>query len=236
MDNKQQVLSTTSYGLFNRVVGNREVDAGKIKRLETSILEHNLLHLFPIIVDKNYSVYDGQHRLKVAEKNNLEIYYIIDEELVPSDIIRTNSNKWNWSINDYLEHWIELGKEDYVILKNFTQNYNLSPSLSMVLLGTLHHSIVLFKQGRFVVKNVNEAIYLAEIINRLKPYCEKGVWKDREFVFALVTCSKKIKLEKLVDQASKYTHKLQRRSNLRDYLLQFQDVYNFRNHIRVKLY
>lgn len=87
------VQSTNDYTMFQKCKSNRELDPGNIKRIKSSILAKNLLHLRPILVSKNFEIIDGQHRLEAARLLKVPIFYQIHEESDFEDVILLNANQ-----------------------------------------------------------------------------------------------------------------------------------------------
>ena len=72
--NDLQIHSTGDLSVFKILDGNRNINLGNVDRLVKSIEENGFLQM-PIIVNENYEVIDGQHRLMAAKKINSIIYY-----------------------------------------------------------------------------------------------------------------------------------------------------------------
>ena len=63
-----QIHSTYDLSIFKILDGNRNINLGHVERLVKSIEENGFLKM-PIIVNDNFDVIDGQHRLMAAKKN-----------------------------------------------------------------------------------------------------------------------------------------------------------------------
>ena len=71
--NDLQIHSTNDLSVFKILEGNRNINLANVERLVKSIEENGFLQM-PIIVNENYEVIDGQHRLMAAKKLNSIIY------------------------------------------------------------------------------------------------------------------------------------------------------------------
>ena len=60
-----QIHSTCDLGIFKILEGNRNINLGHVERLVKSIQENGFLKM-PIIVNDDFEVIDGQHRLMAA--------------------------------------------------------------------------------------------------------------------------------------------------------------------------
>lgn len=233
------VFKTKDYSKFKLLEGNRDLNQTHLKNLEASILKNNMLDQNPMKVNEIYEVIDGQHRLKVAEKNDLYIYYIITRGAKLPEVQLLNTTK-SWTVMDFLESNIKLGNNDYSILKEFMREYDLPLSASMSLLtgstARPRDLITHFKDGKFQIVSLNRAVAIAKIIGQIKPYCVGDVWKNRDFINALLFTLKKVPVKKFLEKLPKSKNKFMRRVNYRDYLIQFDDFINFRAVNKIKIY
>lgn len=133
------IRRTNNYEMFNTLAFNRDISERHVKNLAESINRHNWLELFPIIVDGDYNVLDGQHRLKAAEMLDEPIYYVTfntqDQEAAIDFIQLINSNNVNWSYEDYANCYITLGRQDYEVAKKMKDRFGVSWTSLLVLLG-----------------------------------------------------------------------------------------------------
>lgn len=108
------IQKTKDYSKFKFLNGNRELNNHKLNSLIFAIQTRDKLYINPMIVDKNFRVLDGQHRLRAAEKLNKEIYYIVDEFAEDSDMITLNKERSNWKPIDYIKFYANSGNENYI--------------------------------------------------------------------------------------------------------------------------
>jgi len=81
MTNKNvSVKFTQNLGMFKLHNVNREVDSPRVKRI-TESMKKDGLKLVPIIVNSNFVVVDGQHRVTAAKEAGKGIYYIVDNTI-----------------------------------------------------------------------------------------------------------------------------------------------------------
>lgn len=109
--------------MFKRIDANRDINKLNLKKITDSIQFKNLLHLFPLIVNKNMEIIDGQHRLKAADALGLPIYYIQDDTITKADIASMNNNRKGWSSHDYINFWARSGNHHYVKLAELLKAY-----------------------------------------------------------------------------------------------------------------
>lgn len=127
-----KIQATTNYSIFRQFPGNRAIKEIHVKRLVASIQNDNDLASHPIIVDTQYRVVDGQHRLEAAKRLKVPIFYIINEKATADQIIKNNDCKLSWTLPDKFNYWIQYGNDDYVQLKRIAND--LGMTLDVILL------------------------------------------------------------------------------------------------------
>lgn len=241
------VQRTTNYDLFKFASGNRGINESRVKKLTEVILAHNQLEIHPLRVNKYYEILDGQHRLEVARRNNLDVYFFIDPDGTIDDAISDNTYRWNWGMQDFLNRYVEKKYEDYIILKQFCDRYGISISNAIYLLTnkTIGHEHVTdglksvierFKRGEFRVTTLKQAVELADKINDIKEYVEPSVIRDRNFISALRIAYKTVNHRTLVSKLKQQKTKFPRKLNIKDYLRGIEDIYNYKAHSETRLY
>ncbi len=123
LDVASKVFKTKNLNQFKKLIGNRNLSQGQILRLEKSILENNLLAINPILVNKDMSVIDGQTRLEVARRNNLEITYIIADNIGINEAMQLNKVVATWKPLDHLNTKVMNKDPEYVKFNNFMNKY-----------------------------------------------------------------------------------------------------------------
>ena len=101
------INKTKNYEMFKFREDNRlKIDQSHVNKLINSIQSRNLLDMRPIIVNSDYEILDGQHRLLAAKNLGVEIYYEIEEKLEHKDIILMNVAK-SWAVCDYMNYFVK---------------------------------------------------------------------------------------------------------------------------------
>lgn len=122
------IYSTTDYSWFKKVEANREVnlDSGKRKELEESILKNGMI--FPVLVNEDGYVYDGQHRLSICKKNNLPVSYFVMPNLTLELMRELNATPNVWSFKDYVDSYKETNPI-YANISNLANKYKVNETL-----------------------------------------------------------------------------------------------------------
>jgi len=228
------IKETTNYDMFNTVKGNRAIMLAHVKSLMEAVSQINLLPYNPIIVNAQFEVIDGQHRLEAAKRLGVSIYYVITEEPVGATEVHVlNTRNRAWTPNDFLETYIAHGKQDYVILRDFMEDYGFTLSLSVMLLSGRNRPYVQrgennpFNKGLFKVTSLKNAQEFAHNLDELAPYLAAKVSRDREFIFALKAAYAVVTQEELLDQFRLSEHRIARSSYLREYMKELELVINY---------
>ena len=147
-----EICKTKDYSIFKRMSGNRPIDRFHLKRLKNSIQSDNQLFLHPIIVNKDFYLIDGQHRLEVARQLDLEVYYIQSSHISDMHLIQCNVNQKSWEIENYIDYFSKKeNSPDYLKLKEVLIATGLRPKAMLTLvLGSVNVKILNFlKTGKF---------------------------------------------------------------------------------------
>lgn len=201
---------TDNYNQFKTLPHNREINKRQVTNIENSIRTLDLTMFSPIMVKNNYII-DGQHRFNACKNLGLPIYYIELDTLKEQDVVTAiallNNNSKNWSAEDFLHLYCQLGVESYMKVKDFMIETKVS-SLSVAiyfLSGFNQYKSAInkkFKDGKFEIKNddLDRAYEIGSWYRTLKMNVETFYpnKKDHKFIssnnflFALAELSRKL--------------------------------------------
>lgn len=191
----------------------------------------------PIIVNEKMEIIDGQHRVKAAEFLGFPVYYNIIESYGLKQVQYLNANSKNWTIEDYINSYCDTGSESYKIYKEFKEYYKLPNKVCLTLLsgGDAGSSIKKLYDGNLVIHDVKRAARIAENILSLKGVVD--VWDKVSFMLAIHTLDKKgvFKFSEFVGKLSKCHNKLRACTNVSDYIIQIEEIYNYKRREKVNL-
>ena len=192
-----RIHKTTDYDKFTLLFGNRNVEPANVKGMVRSMNKVDLP--IPIIVkrDKNGNlvVIDGQHRLAAAKELGKPIFYIIiDNDIGLSEVRTVNQAQRGWKLYQYLTSFIaeeimaKNTRGPYHTFKWFREKYDLPYQVCFDLLSKkpmyTRSTTRAFKDGKFSIKNLSQAIREADFIVSLKEYT--AVYSSRSFITALL--------------------------------------------------
>ena len=229
------IYKTNDYEKFSFIDGNRNVRPNHVEKLCNSFREVQLE--VPLVVDKDYRIYDGQNRFMALKSLEFPIYYQIIDKMTLRMLQLLNSNASNWTTAQYCHSYCELGFPEYYKYRAFKKKYQFGVRVCLGLLsGVLNTKQEQeFADGRFVCKDYKNAIKKAEMLTELKPYVR--FYKTREFVGAMNILFK----NKIYDH-SKFVRKLKRRPSTlteqakrKDYLKIIEEIYNWNELVKNKV-
>lgn len=161
----EQVQHTKEYANFKYLIGNRPLNRSHLKKLKQSIEKSNHLNLHPIIVNNNFEVIDGQHRLQCAKDLGVDIFFIKSDKVADEHLIECNVNQKSFECENYIEFYaIKDKKPEYIQLRDMLKSSGLKPkALLTLLLGVVSSSLLDFlKTGKFKFPTVEEPL---EVLN-----------------------------------------------------------------------
>lgn len=222
---------TNNLSQFKTMYGNREVQEDHVKKLLASFSENpHLWSLSPILVNTRSEVIDGQHRLEVAKRLGVGVYFIQVSVGGLQDVQIINSRSKRWSELDYAKSYADMGDENYKTYYEMRKKYGLSHSIIVQLLsrsgrGTMKNRN--FKDGGFVVSDKNFAISFCENIMQLSEIY-KGA-KTRSFCNAFLSCleNEDFSREKFMKKLLRYPNRIEHVASEPEHLRQIETIYNF---------
>jgi len=187
----QVIYKTHDPLMFKKIIGNRPISEGNFRNLRAKVNQMNLLHLFPVVVNKDLAVIDGQHRLRVAAELGLPIYFTIEADADIETTREVNTVGCNWTTVDFLNNFIEQGVKTYI---NFNAWYLINKDLlSMPQALSIYsykatHCNARFKGGDIIKgdeKKVAKVIEFLRSVEEIRPDAAKTTIFQR-FVIMII--------------------------------------------------
>lgn len=189
-DSDSIIKKTKDYRKFDLIAGNRTIIPGHVAKLTSSILQKNMLPQNPIIVNERFEVIDGQHRLEVAKNNELDVFYIVVPGARVEEVIALNSNNRVWNSMDYINSYASQGNKNFLWLKQFIENYNISTTQALTFLfgseGTGPRTAV--RTGRLTLTDEQKEVgeKRADALWEIRPFIVRSGFIPRAFLLELV--------------------------------------------------
>lgn len=229
-----KIYATTDYSIFKDIKGNRPVNQSKAKDIMDSIREINLLEQNPIIVNEKMEVVDGQHRLYAASELQIPIFYTIKEGANLRTVQLINKNLSSWTKYNFLNSFIENGYQEYIVLRDFLVHHKIGISIAISLMtGSLKRpdmdkSMQDFISGEFKITHLKRGEEFIAQTEKLSRYLEGDYWKSLNFLRALEIVYQEVDPDLFRERVANSNIRLRRRPSVREYLRDFEEVYNYR--------
>lgn len=238
--NDIQVHTTKDYSLFKTLNGNRDVNHLHLSRLKESMKKNHLTTI--IMVNEKFEIIDGQHRFLISQELKLPINYIVSKNYGLAEVQVFNANMKNWQTTDYVNGYCDLGYKDYIIYRDFVNEYGFQNQIALLLLSNEYSSASAkenpasrFKEGKFKVKNLDNAKKMAEKIMMIEPYY-KGYLR-RSFIIALVSMFKNENFEftEFIAKLKQQPTTMQDCTSTTQYKVLIEEIYNYRRREKINL-
>lgn len=169
-----KVYRTHDLTIFKSIDGNRVPNLQHIRRLSASV-EENGMKCNPIIVNENYQVIDGQHRLEAARNVGTFVYYIMIIGYTLSEVHTLNLNQKNWTKKDFMDGYADMNIESYVKLRKFVEkNDDFSFESCVNLCSQLGSAISNASIAQKFRKDSDSTMNIRQVF-------EEGTWIGKDF-------------------------------------------------------
>lgn len=249
------VQKTDEYDIFNTLHSNRAIDPVNVKRLEES-MEANGVLINPILVNARWEVIDGQHRLQACKNLNKHIYYLIVGDYGIGEVQALNLNQKNWGQADYAKSFASMGYEHYQNLLDFQAKYDefsLGSCIKLLQNSTSSKTIQrkrlegdrnisgesrqkqVFEEGTWEIDDYDLAVEWATYLRRLEKYYDG--YNRAGFVATMIGLFRKEQFDKdeFLRKLNYQSNSLGDCSNVGDYLMLIEDIYNYKKRDKVSL-
>lgn len=115
-----EILETRDYEMFKTLLGNRD------KKSESKIIDsiQRVGYIMsPLIVNEKMEIIDGQNRLAALKSLGMPVHYIIQPGLGIEECRQLNIGQTNWTTEDYVYSYAEIGNDNYRRLASLLMDY-----------------------------------------------------------------------------------------------------------------
>jgi hypothetical protein len=231
------------YDYFTLDPSNRPVDSFHVERIKASMQANpHWLPLFPILVNDEGVVLDGQHRLVAAKSLGLPVYYRIESEvhhgpaITMQDVATINSTSRGWSGPSYLHSYAKQGLADYVFMQNFMREHRILFTSALELLGGgRRENNKFFSEGKFKVTDLDTANVVVAWIQDFEAFGAKFA-RQTAFIRALRVLSQNPKYDhaNMLRKLGYLSRRLVRCGTTSEYLAMLEEIYNYKTQHRVR--
>lgn len=178
------ITSSRDYTRFKNIAGNRGINKAHVRAMVDTLAQRpHLIALNPILVNKDYGVIDGQHRLEAIKELGKPVFYIKADGLTMDDIHSLNAASKNWTPVDYAKSYALLGNQNYQDYLDFKGEFGLNHDILLDYL-TLGASMTskMFKNGEFKMADKDKVRKLCTELGEVGKYYDG--YTKRSFAFA----------------------------------------------------
>ena len=229
------INETRDYFRFKSINGNRNLNQSKITKICNDIESgFNMLPLCPIIVtlatdEYGYYIIDGQHRFEASKRTNNPVYYVESEGMSLKQIALLNSRADKWKGTDFLNCYINVGIEDYKVLRDIMKQYHINIKIATDLLmfyNIMGNSTEAFQSGEFKCIFREETERLLNFINDV--FGRYTFSTDRYLIGAVMAIQKKgvIDWERLKLKINTKPNLMDKQMDVKQYILNIERLYN----------
>ncbi len=225
-----KIFQTKDYDDFKKFPGNRKIKEKHVVKLMASIQLIDRLEQYPIIINQENQVIDGQHRLEAAKRLNIPIYYVVDAESDPNQILIVNDTKLNWVVEDRFDYWIEYGNKDYQRIKDLSNRLKISIGYIVYYAGFLKADIQNGKlKYNFTSRQIEELEAIREILDSNSTRFDKNFKLTAAAIraFKFFFSHRYIEPKDMLKKFNLYQKPL-RLTNMDDIVHQLCDIYNYK--------
>lgn len=251
---ENRIYRTYEFDKFRFLNGNRDVDQFKVAQLAAEIQQHG--QLMPIMVNSEYEVIDGQHRLSACKKLGVPVQYFVRDNANIETAANVNIAGSNWRQRDWIKKHAKDGKEDYAELLDWidlceshglkegaaiylAQNNSTNLNYSMYSDGVMRtndHKVINAKKVYPVGSAIRIGLwqfgdrYLAySLLEGVLLFQQFNFYSKKSFVSAIIRVSRisDFEVKVLHRQALKRPRHFTNQSSINDFLRMFEDVYNY---------
>ena len=232
------VYFTNNLEVFKVMGGNRNVNPRHVERISKSIDVVGVL-MNPIIVNSDFEVVDGQHRLAACKMSDVGVYYVVADGYSLNEVHALNLNQKNWGTIDYLQGYADMGLTQYKKLRKFMDiNNEFSIAIALAICSDVDKAggrNITFHSGDWKCSDWEKAQDNADKINLLGSIYDGNT--RRSFVVAMVGL-----LDNPNFDFNEFMHKLRLQPsalvdclNVAAYKVLIEDIYNYRRKDKVSL-
>ena len=250
------VSSTTDYGQFKYISGNRILSEPNINSIATQIRQRGQQQ--PIIINERYEIIDGQHRLEACKKLKIAVEYIKRKGATIEDVISTNIVGKKWGVEDYIHRFATEGNQDYIDLVKFikvAKSKGIAPSTA-ICIAKGNNAVTSYYMyddqkvrmnqstdskgakrlyrvgsaealGFFKMPNKDEA---NKRLDQVMAFSEFSFYNKVSFVKAINQCMriKEIDFNRLLQSARKNPRRFTNEATTENFIKMFEEIYNWR--------
>lgn len=223
-----KIQSTKNYKRFTLHEKNRKLNMSKINKLAKAIGENNLMHIFPIIVNKKNEILDGQHRFEAAKLVKATLFFVVSNGNYDIDkVAETNSLQSHWKVADYVNYYAKEGRAPYLkaleLCKKYDVDFNRVGNLSGIA-----NTMALIKSRKFEFADYQDIVKILKHARLIGIEFGFKYWNSRAFLRAIrhLLSVKKYNELRMMQKLKAHPDRLIKLSEAEHYIKMLEEVYN----------
>lgn len=245
-----KIIETTDYNIFKKHPLNVPIDENHVNKIIESIKAGNALQYTPILIDGQYRVVDGQHRLEAAKALQVPIYYLIDSSCTDERMADLNAASRTWTSEHWLHYHAAKGNENYIKLKELCEKFDETLNVTLVKIGVYQRGSTdaqKFKKGLFVLPSEDQIKRSLESNEFLKTVYEnlKGktshehlkFMNSKSFIYSFISFfnNEEIDKQRFLSRLNKKPSMLYQCINSGQYFNLLLNIYNYWTHDKIEM-
>lgn len=231
MEKTPEVRVTVRYDIFKMSDHNRLINSTHLEKLKASIKENNLTMFNPIMVDRNMTIIDGQHRFYALKALGEPIYYVMVDSYTPEDLIKLNVTIKAWSRDDYIISYATRGHKACQKLLSDMEKYQVKSSpLLHIIYGDSGYwkNCQKDKMAHFNYPEDKQQL-VKTVFTELEAFSGKKFYKEYRFIRAYdyVRRISDYEYSIMSTQAKKYISMVERQRSWTGYVINIVELYNY---------
>jgi len=227
----EKVGTTKDYSVFKYFDRNRVISKNHVEELRKDMNEKGQLER--VIVNEDWFVIDGQHRIEARKIDKKPIDFRVKKGASIIDVTAINNSTKSWNNAAWLRNYSHEEHENnksYLQYSKFREEHGLNESVCMALLSEDYHDYgrKAFKKGTFKVKsleraniNANEIVELIAMDKRLNTL--KAV-----LAFLKLKTLKNFSFSVFKNQLEKHKKRITVCNKIEDWIdVYIDDIYNY---------
>jgi len=228
------------YSKFKIMECNRAIDYKHVEEFKKLFAEVGYFQAFPVMVDKDFNIIDGQHRFLACKDMGIEFPFVVQENATPEMIISINTTQKKWGIDDYVNHYAARGIGDFGQLKSFAETYSVSVGCALAILDNsigggskqvyLKQGLFKLRDGQLMLARVRADKIMSTVHSmRMKP--------TERLVRSLILANQdsNFNFDKFISKVSRQFDKVQQCSTTTGWLMMIERIYNNKNADKISL-
>lgn len=231
-----KIKVTNNADIFKSLPGNRQINWGHVAKLEKAMGEKDYLcSLHPILVNKNFEIIDGQHRLEALKRLKMPIYYLQGQDLRLEDVQMLNAFSKNWTPHDFALSYAKLGFVEYVVYLDLLAKYRLGKNklkheaLLLYMTQSKSNTNDDFRKGKLQLVDENLTRFiLDQLLEVAASVGDDGRAMGKIFCMAFYSLCRNPKYDHkhMISKMRKFGEKMGKYVTVQDCLRELENIYN----------